>query len=424
MKICFLVDGRSPIARNWIAYFIRSEHEVHVISSYPCSAEHFAGASVYEAQLILAGYSGASRTAENEPAAGPSPAWSVVAGLRHAARARLAEAALHSLVPLAAHRQAERLRTLISRISPDIVHAMRIPFEGILAGMGTPSGVPLLVSVWGNDFTLWASRNPLISLQTRQTVQRADALHCDCRRDLDLAIRAWGFDSSKPAVVLPGAGGVQASLFHPGEPAQSLRRELNIPDNAPVVLNPRGFRGYVRNDVFFRAIPGVLKQYPGAVFVCTAMHGNPTAKKWIRRFAIQKSVRLLPPVSRERMAELFRLASVAVSPSLHDGTPNTLLEAMACGCFPVAGDIESVREWITDGSNGLLCDPTDAVSLAGAIARALSDQGMRDTARERNLTLIAERANYAQVMLQAEKFYAQISDQKAHLRRGVIKTET
>lgn len=408
MKICFLVDGRSPIARNWIAHFIRSQHEVHVISSYPCSAELFAGATVYEEPVILAGYSGASRNAENEPGDGRSPAWSLVASLRHATRARLAEAALHSLVPLAVHRTAQRLEVLISRISPDIVHAMRIPFEGILAAMGTPADVPLVVSVWGNDFTLWASRNPIISLQTRQTLQRADALHCDCRRDLDLAARAWGFDSSKPAVVLPGAGGVQASLFYPGTPAPSLRRELNIPDSAPVVFNPRGFRGYVRNDIFFRAIPGVLKQYPAAVFVCTAMHGNPTAKNWVRRLAIRKSVRLLPAVSRERMAELFRLASVAVSPSLHDGTPNTLLEAMACGCFPVAGDIESVREWITDGTNGLLCDPTDAMSVAGAVARALTDQEMRDSARERNVQLIAERADHAKVMQNAEEFYGRI----------------
>jgi glycosyltransferase involved in cell wall biosynthesis len=119
-------------------------------------------------------------------------------------------------------------------------------------------------------------------------------------------------------------------------------------------------------------------------------------------------VRLLPSVLREQMADLFRLASVAVSPSLHDGTPNTLLEAMACGCFPVAGDIESVREWITEGVNGLLCDPTKPDTLAYAIIQAIGDIGMRDTAREHNLRLIAERAEYGKVMRQAEEFYFRI----------------
>jgi glycosyltransferase involved in cell wall biosynthesis len=35
--------------------------------------------------------------------------------------------------------------------------------------------------------------------------------------------------------------------------------------------------------------------------------------------------------------------------------------------FPVCGDLESIREWIDDGVNGFLVDPTDAQALAGAI---------------------------------------------------------
>jgi glycosyltransferase involved in cell wall biosynthesis len=81
---------------------------------------------------------------------------------------------------------------------------------------------------------------------------------------------------------------------------------------------------------------------------------------------------------------------------------------MACGCFPVAGDIESIREWITDSVNGLLCDPTDPQSLAQAILRALNDTDLRYRAREHNLKLIVERAEYGKVMAQAEQFYYKV----------------
>jgi glycosyltransferase involved in cell wall biosynthesis len=108
------------------------------------------------------------------------------------------------------------------------------------------------------------------------------------------------------------------------------------------------------------------------------------------------------------MAELFRLAHISVSPSLHDGTPNTLLEAMACGSFPVAGDIESVREWITDGVNGLLCDVTSPDSLGRAITRALQDSSLRSEAKEHNLKLVGERADYDTVMPQAEELYRRL----------------
>ena len=135
------------------------------------------------------------------------------------------------------------------------------------------------------------------------------------------------------------------------------------------------------------------------------------AEKWLNRLKIKDSVRLLPNMPHKKMAELFRLAEITVSPSLHDGTPNSLLEAMACGCFPVAGDIESVREWIVDKENGLLCDPTNLHSLADAIARALEDRDLRDQAREPNIKMVAERAEYGKVMREAEKFYRQVIEQ-------------
>src|SRR6185437_6677339 len=38
MRICFVVDYRSPIARNWLDFFIAGEHEVHVISTHGATA--------------------------------------------------------------------------------------------------------------------------------------------------------------------------------------------------------------------------------------------------------------------------------------------------------------------------------------------------------------------------------------------------
>jgi glycosyltransferase involved in cell wall biosynthesis len=412
LRICFVVDARSPIALNWIDHFIKRGHSVHVISTYPGGVGDVPGASVYCVPLAFSRLGEAEKASVRMANGRRWPLKTALTGLRSGVLSSLSVNAHLWVTPFELHRHVPAVRALINQISPDLVHAMRIPFEGILAAKAAPSNVPLLISVWGNDFTLCAASNPLIARQTRLALGRADALHCDCRRDSDLAIRTWGFDPKRPSVVLPGAGGVQALMFHPGEPDSSLRYELNIPDDSPVVFNPRGFRGYVRNDVFFTAIPQVLKQYPSAVFVCAGMQSNPTAEKWVRQLAMQENVRLLPSIPRKKMAELFRLASVAVSPSLHDGTPNTLLEAMACGCFPVAGDIESVREWVTDKENGLLCDPTDPESLARAIIQALGDAGMRNRAREQNTRMIAERAEYSKVMQQAEELYFKIVQRK------------
>jgi glycosyltransferase involved in cell wall biosynthesis len=408
LKICFLADARSPIARNWIGYFIERQHEVHIISSFPCAADDFPQAVLYEVPVALANFSRITR--------GPNRAnpqrQSLLATLRASIRPKLSLAIQHCLLPFDVERHTEKVNHLLEQISPDLVHAMRIPFEGILAAKAIPPAIPLLISIWGNDFTLWASHNPLIAGQTEEALRRADALHADCERDLKLAIRDWQFDGAKPAAILPGAGGIQTTLFYAGEPDGRLNQQWQIDNDALVIINPRGVRSFIRNDVFFEAIPLVLQAFPQAIFLCVGMQGNAVAENWIQKLGIQHRVRLLPSVTREEMAELFRLATVAVSASLHDGTPNTLLEAMACGCFPVAGNIESVREWIKDKVNGLLCDPTSPAQLAHAMRRALDDESLRKAARTHNLSLIAERAEYNQVMQQAEMFYTDIIQRK------------
>ena len=86
---------------------------------------------------------------------------------------------------------------------------------------------------------------------------------------------------------------------------------------------------------------------------------------------------------------------------------------MACGCFPIAGDIESLREWIIPGVNGLLVEPDKAQGLADALLFALDNAELRASAAEYNLRLIAERAEVNLVRAQIQVFYQRIAGQAA-----------
>jgi glycosyltransferase involved in cell wall biosynthesis len=241
---------------------------------------------------------------------------------------------------------------------------------------------------------------------TGWTMQVADALHSDCRRDVRLA-REWGLGKEKPYLVAPGNGGIRSDVFYPPEK----------PVEDPIIINPRGFRPYVRNDVFFKAVPLVLAKHPGAKFICALMAGEPQAIQWIRELetpalasgaSVSAAVELLAPLPHMQMADVFRRAQIVVSPSVHDGTPNTLLEGMACGCFPVAGDLESIREWITPNENGLLFDSTDPQSIAEAIMAAIENKNLRKKATGLNREIIASRAEFMMNMQRAEMFYEEV----------------
>ncbi|MEJ5225833.1 MAG: glycosyltransferase family 4 protein [Anaerolineales bacterium] len=384
MNILFVADGRSPTAINWIRHFTETGHRVHLVSTFACPP--LPGLAGFD--VLPVAFSGAKSASQSSDTA-RRMLWS-------AATLSLRTTLRRWLGPLTIARAADHLRKIIQSAQPDLVHAMRIPFEGMLAADAL-ANLPLVVSVWGNDFTLHAPSTPLMRHYTRWTMQVASALHTDCRRDARLAAE-WGFDPTQPVLVAPGNGGIRTDIFFPPRTLPA----------APVVFNPRGFRAYVRNDNFFKAIPLVLRERPDARFVCSGMAGEPQVLRWIDELGIGAAVDLLPPIPHAEMAAHYRAAQVLVSPSTHDGTPNTLLEGMACGCLPVAGDLESIREWITDGQNGLLIDSNDPASIAAGILRGLNEPALRNQAAQLNAGLVAERAEYSRNMARAEAFYQKV----------------
>jgi len=379
MRLLFVVDARSPIAMNWIRHFIeRGEDEVYIASTFPVQLD----VSIKGFEFIPVAFSSVKKPGQRPGGA------SRTLNLRTKIRQWLG--------PLTIRRGAQRLRTFIEEVEPDLVHAMRIPYEGMLAA-DAYTGVPLIVSIWGNDFTLHAPSTPLMSHYTHWTMQVTDALHADVHRDVRLA-KEWGLDPAKPTLVTPGNGGIRSNIFHPGP----------HPVEDPVIINPRGFRYYVRNDSFFRAIPMVLSKHPNAKFIFTTMAGEPQALQWVNELNIAHAVELLAPMPHFDMANIFRRAQIVASPSIHDGTPNSLLEGIACGCFPVAGDLESIREWITPNENGLLFDSNDPRSIAEAIIHAIENQNLRKKAAGLNREIISARAEYESNMLKAEEFYKSV----------------
>jgi glycosyltransferase involved in cell wall biosynthesis len=138
------------------------------------------------------------------------------------------------------------------------------------------------------------------------------------------------------------------------------------------------------------------------------MQGEVQAQTWVRELGIEAAVELMPPVPFAEMGNVFRRAQIVVSPSVHDGTPNSLIEAIACGCFPVAGDLDSIREWITHGQNGLLVDAGSPQSIADAILLGLEREDLRREAAGLNAHIISARAEYGVIMKQVAEFYETI----------------
>jgi glycosyltransferase involved in cell wall biosynthesis len=76
-------------------------------------------------------------------------------------------------------------------------------------------------------------------------------------------------------------------------------------------------------------------------------------------------------------AALYRAADLLLLTSDHEGTPNVIMEAMACGLPVVATRVGGVPEIVQNGETGFLCDPADEDGLARAILKLIADPALR-----------------------------------------------
>ena len=88
-------------------------------------------------------------------------------------------------------------------------------------------------------------------------------------------------------------------------------------------------------------------------------------------------VHFLGIVPNKAIPEIMNDCSIFVLPSLWEGHPKSLLEAMGCGMAVLGYNSPGIRQVIVHGKNGLLCEP-DVDSLSKSIRYLLSDANLRE----------------------------------------------
>jgi Glycosyl transferases group 1 len=273
-----------------------------------------------------------------------------------------------------------------------------------------PRTVPLAVSIWGNDLTLQASESYLTRRATRRVLTRTDLLFADCQRDIDLA-GTFGLRPTIPTAVLPGGGGIDLVSATDDDPTTTSRiSDLVGPGHHRLVVNARGCRSYVRNETLLDALSLLasdLDPHVRVVFVDSAH--DATLRRRIDNHQLRSKIIVMGKCSSMEVFSLFRRAEVSVSITDHDGTPNSLLEAMAAGAIPVCGDLPSIREWINPGRNGFLAPFNEPHAVADALRHALGlSEAEHGAIQMENRRIIAARAERASTGKYAVEKYCQL----------------
>ena len=102
-------------------------------------------------------------------------------------------------------------------------------------------------------------------------------------------------------------------------------------------------------------------------------------------------------------------ARVMLAPSLVDGTPNSMFEAMAAGALPIVSPLETIRPLVEDEQNVLFARNLYPEEIAAALVRAMTDDALVDEAARRNLELVARIADRDEVRARVVKFYESLA---------------
>lgn len=114
---------------------------------------------------------------------------------------------------------------------------------------------------------------------------------------------------------------------------------------------------------------------------------------------------------RADLLELYQAMDIFALSSLREGLPNVLLEAMALEVPVVATRIAGIPRLLDEGSNGLLVEPGDVETLAGALTAMLQDAEQRRQFAERANDAIAQRYSFDARMARIHQVYSELLGQ-------------
>jgi len=108
---------------------------------------------------------------------------------------------------------------------------------------------------------------------------------------------------------------------------------------------------------------------------------------------------------RDNIQEIYSIGDIFVLPSLLEGCPLSILEAMAAGKPIVASKANAIPEIIEDRKNGMLVDPFDVKRFADAIMFLLENRDQLELVGRRNSEYVAKNFSWSKIARETEKVY-------------------
>ncbi len=196
---------------------------------------------------------------------------------------------------------------------------------------------------------------------------------------------------------------IDENLTQPG----TIRQELNIAPESPLVLNVARFRPRKGQDYLLRAMALVVKELPNVRCILVG-HGPEldNLKALTHKLHLEKHIFFL--VSRGDLPNFFDAADLVVNSSIFEGMGVIIYQTMAYGKAVIGFNAGSADEVVVNGETGLLVPVRDYEALAAGIITLLKDKELREQYGAAGRKRVNDHFQLHQKIVQYEGLYQEI----------------
>jgi glycosyltransferase involved in cell wall biosynthesis len=197
-----------------------------------------------------------------------------------------------------------------------------------------------------------------------------------------------------------------AAFSAPRVPRQEWRRLQGIPDDAILFTCVARLSAQKNVGVLVQAFAALGRRPDRMLLLCGDGEGQGRLEDAAKRLGVADRVRFLG--SRPDVPEVLGASDVFVLPSLYEGHPLSVMEAMAAGRPVIATAVGGVPEVVRPGETGLLVAPGDFQALATAMERLAGDAAERERLGRNGARIAAERFDVSQMAAAYDRLYQEL----------------
>lgn len=236
------------------------------------------------------------------------------------------------------------------------------------------------------------------------------------RSDTNISVSASNKQSGQ--AVIPGFksqvinNGIDQTKFNPTQNWSSIRADLGIDPNTILLLFIARFTAHKQPLTLLRSFAMAWQQNKNLRLLMVGDGDEKaTALSLVNELGIQDAV--VFESFRQDVPRVLASADIFILPSLWEGLPIGLLEAMSMGKAVIATNVDGTCEVIDNEKNGVLIEVTDLLqNLAAAILRLAADPALREKFGTGAIETVRNRFNAASMTREVEQVYLQLFQNK------------